>query len=194
MSRQVCGRSWTNCNGSLHKAGSAGIRDRRTRWRRSLVTHQLRQRGWNRLGTGWVFPLAGSPAVNASHRRSKKKCERFHVRNAFPPSHHESTDVLHVLAKASSWQHRPASDRGGPQVQGRSVAVHLSLSSFCYAKRKTPPAVANKIEYAPLTNYPFHAPAPRDWAKASGGFAEAFAPESDAGLMNQIQSGSGRAR
>jgi SAM-dependent methyltransferase len=30
----------------------------------------------------------------------------------------------------------------------RILAVDLSLSSLCYAKRKTPPAVANKIEYA----------------------------------------------
>jgi len=74
---------------------------------------------------------------------------------------------------------------------------HRSLRGSHEHCRYEPAVAFARAALSALITYPFHAPAPRDSAKASGGFAEAFAPDSDAGLMNQeseYNPASGRAR
>jgi hypothetical protein len=86
-------------------------------------------------------------------------------------------------------------------ARGWSLLIVTLRVLWLYASHehcRCEPAVAfARAALSALITYPFHAPAPRDSAKASGGFAEAFAPESDAGLMNQeseYNPASGRAR
>jgi len=73
-----------------------------------------------------------------------------HLRHQFPSAPFRplgNPDGIDILVAGCGTGRHPIEVAHKYKVT-RILAVDLSLSSLCYAKRKTPPAVADKIEYA----------------------------------------------
>jgi SAM-dependent methyltransferase/tetratricopeptide (TPR) repeat protein len=73
-----------------------------------------------------------------------------HLRNQFPSAPFRplgNPDGIDILVAGCGTGRHPI-EVAHKYKAARVLAVDLSLSSLCYAKRKTPAAVANKIEYA----------------------------------------------
>jgi SAM-dependent methyltransferase len=73
-----------------------------------------------------------------------------HLRRQFPTAafeHLADGDTLEILVAGCGTGRHPI--EVARQYRGaRILAIDLSLASLCYAKRKTPPALASQIEYA----------------------------------------------
>lgn len=88
----------------------------------------------------WVrAALAGEPTALDDHLRNQFPSAPFR-----PLGNPDGIDIL--LAGCGTGRH--PIEVAHKYKTARILAVDLSLSSLCYAKRKTPAAVANKIEYA----------------------------------------------
>ena len=73
-----------------------------------------------------------------------------HLRNQFPSAPFRplgNPDGIDILVAGCGTGRHPI-EVAHKYKAARILALDLSLSSLCYAKRKTPPAVASKIEYA----------------------------------------------
>jgi SAM-dependent methyltransferase len=73
-----------------------------------------------------------------------------HLRNQFPSAPFralDNADAIDILVAGCGTGRHPI-EVAHKYKAARILAVDLSLSSLCYAKRKTPPAAASKIEYA----------------------------------------------
>ena len=87
----------------------------------------------------WVYAASAVPVTTLND----------HLRAAFPtvpfrPFENDRVDLL--VAGCGTGRHPIEVAR--LYENSRVVAIDLSLSSLCYAKRKTPPDVADRIEYA----------------------------------------------
>ncbi len=88
----------------------------------------------------WVQPAA-AVTVTTIHQ---------HLRAAFPSAPFrllEKTGGLDILVAGCGTGRHPI-EVARTYENARLLAVDLSLSSLCYAKRKTPPDVADRIDYA----------------------------------------------
>jgi SAM-dependent methyltransferase len=88
----------------------------------------------------WVHAaLAGEPIALDDHLRNQFPSAPFR-----PLANPNGIDIL--VAGCGTGRH--PIEVAHKYKAARILALDLSLSSLCYAKRKTPPAAANKIEYA----------------------------------------------
>jgi SAM-dependent methyltransferase len=88
----------------------------------------------------WVHAaLAGAPIALDDHLRNQFPSAPFR-----PLSNPDGIDIL--VAGCGTGRH--PIEVAHKYKAARILAVDLSLSSLCYAKRRTPPAAASKIEYA----------------------------------------------